>query len=79
MLTGAVELGEEQHAAAHEAPVTGILGAEAGSADGAFPERGEHDGIDHGAGRGQQILKGDRDCDDGDHLNQPQKRKLLVV
>lgn len=62
-------LGEKQHAAAHEPPISGEhqrgeLRTQAHRRHAALAQRGQHHGVYHASGGGQQILQGHRHGND---------------
>ena len=64
-----VILGKKQHTAAHKTPVSREhqrrkLSAQSHCAHAQFAKRGDHHGIHHAAGGGQQVLKRNRDRND---------------
>ena len=64
-----VILGKKQHTATHKTPVSREhqrrkLGAQSHCAHAQFAKRGDHHGIHHAAGGGQQVLKRNRDRND---------------
>ena len=71
VVLGPPVLGDEEHAPADEAPVAaehqgGELGAEAHGPQLGLAQGGDHHGVHHAAGGGQQVLQSHRNGDHGD-------------
>ena len=77
-------LAEEQHAAAHKAPVTAEhqrreLRAQSDRTDGRFAQWGNHNRIHHRAGGGQQILQRNRNSDHSNLADEVQPGEGLLL